>query len=167
MSCFCLILLNFWELVNQQMCVLEIPIAFLNLWTLQGLLSVVLSTIEIWKRLKQFLPYWDKACSFEPMVFLIRQASCFEDPDNALVLSTIEIWNRLKQFFPLCIQVAFRTDWYFFSSLATCTMDTDCNAKGDTSATCTNNACACANTNDNTLDCSGMCPLSALKRLLL
>ena len=47
------------------------PHSFLNLWTLLGLLSVVLSTIEI--------------------------------------------WNRLKQFLPLCIEFAFRTDWFFSS----------------------------------------------------
>ena len=36
----------------------------------------------------------------------------------------------------MCIEVAFRTDW-FFSSLG-CTDNAQCTAKGDTGAKCTN-----------------------------
>ena len=38
--------------------------SFLNLWTLLGLLSVVLSTIEIWNRSKQFLPCCNQGCLY-------------------------------------------------------------------------------------------------------
>ena len=93
------------------------------------------------KNLEDLRAYWTKELSFRK----------------------IEIWNRLKQFLPMCIEVAFRTDW-FFSSLG-CTDNAQCTAKGDTGAKCTNDViingtkqpgtCSCTVAGYSTPDCSG------------